>query len=86
MDASAPTPSVLALVLEGLANGLLWTLDAGPIGMGQGTYKHCIVCHRQIGVTEIQYDVPGPRGAAAAHGTCYRIWRGQSDRRQRASR
>jgi hypothetical protein len=85
MGALSPNPSVVDCVIEGLANGLLWTLDGGPIWMGYGTYKHCVVCHRQIGLKEIRYDVPGPRGAAPAHGACYRVWREQSDRRQRHS-
>jgi hypothetical protein len=51
------------LVIVGLDNGLLWILDGEPVWMGHGTHKPCVVCRLRIDGQQIQYDVPGPRGA-----------------------
>jgi len=32
---------------------------------------------------EMQYDVPGPRGALPTHVTCYSVWRRQSEEHRR---
>lgn len=71
--------SVADLVIEGLANGRLWIVEPGPVWAGHGTLKPCVVCRMKIDSHEIQYDVPGPRGALPAHVSCYRIWWVQSD-------
>jgi hypothetical protein len=70
---------LLDLVIAGLANGVLWIVEAGPVWIGHGTMKPCIVCRLRLDGREIQYDVPGPRGALPTHVNCYRVWRAQSD-------
>jgi hypothetical protein len=74
------SPSIADLVVAGLANGLLWILEADPIWAGHGTIKPCVVCGVKIHNNEIQYDVVGPRGSLPVHVKCYRIWRGHSDK------
>lgn len=83
MDGSPDNPSIVDLVIAGLANGRLWILEGGPVWSGPGTLKPCVVCRRRIGVHDKQYDVPGPRGALPAHVDCYRVWRVQSDKLRR---
>ena len=83
MDGSTADPSVLDLVIEGLANGVLWIVKAEPVWTGDGTLKPCVVCRVKINAHEKQYDVPGPRGALPAHVRCYEIWRKQSDMRRK---
>jgi hypothetical protein len=80
-----PSPSILTQVIVGLNNGLLWLLDSGPIWVGRGTNKPCLVCKRRISAESVQYDVPGPRGSGPAHGDCYRTWRSQSDKRRKSN-
>jgi len=86
MGGSTEDPSILDLVIAGLANGLLWILEEGPAWMGRGTLKPCIVCGLRIKGSDIQYDVPGPRGALPTHVTCYGVWRVQSDKLRRKKR
>jgi hypothetical protein len=83
MDGSTQDPSVLDLVVEGLANGRLWPVEAGPVWIGPGTVGSCLVCRLKINSHELQYDVPGPRGALPAHATCYVVWRKLSDKGRR---
>lgn len=83
MDGSSEDPSIADLVIAGLANGVLWILEADPVWKGPGVNKPCIVCRRRITNREIQYDVPGPRGALPAHGECHIVWRAISDRMRR---
>ena len=84
MGGSRSDPSILALVLAGLNNGLLWLLDSSPIWFGRGTNKPCLVCKRRITDAEVQYDLPpGPRGLGSVHADCYRTWRSQSDKRRK---
>ena len=85
MDGLTQNPSILDLVIDGLANGTLWTLaaEAEPVWVGHGTLKPCVVCRVKINASEVQYDVPGPRGALPTHFTCYKVWRKQSDLRRR---
>ncbi len=83
MDGSEQVPSILNLVLEGLADGRLWIIEAGPVWMGLlRTFRPCVVCGLSIGVGHLRYDVPGPRGTVPAHVDCYRIWQAESDRRR----
>lgn len=77
------SPSIADLVVAGLANGLLWILEADPVWAGHGTLKPCVVCGVKIHNYEIQYDVVGPRGSLPVHVKCYRIWRGHSDKQTR---
>ena len=79
MAGSPEKPSIADLVIAGLANGLLWIVCADPVWWGYGAFKPCVVCRLRIDTYDIQYDVPGPRGALPAHVTCYRVWRAQSD-------
>lgn len=74
MDGSSDDPSISELVIARLASGILWILEAEPVWKGPGLHKPCIVCGERIDGHEIQYDVPGPRGALPAHATCYRVW------------
>ena len=74
MDGPNGEPSIAELVMAGLANGLLWIIEAKPVWVGPGLYKPCIVCRQRITRYEIQYDVPGPRGALPAHAACYSLW------------
>jgi hypothetical protein len=83
VDGSSDDASIRDLVLAGLASGVLWILEADPIWKGLGVNKQCIVCRRRITDREIQYDVPGPRGALPAHGECHIVWRAVSDRMRR---
>lgn len=83
MDGSSEDPSIADLVIAGLANGVLWILEADPVWKGPGVNKPCIVCRRRITNREIQYDLPGPRGALPAHGECHIVWRAISDRMRR---
>jgi hypothetical protein len=83
MDGSEQDPSAMNLVLEGLADGRLWIIEAGPVWAGHGTFKPCVVCRLRIDADHIQYDVPGPRGELPTHVHCYRIWRAESDRRRK---
>jgi hypothetical protein len=83
MDGSSQEPSISDLVTAGLANGFLWILEEGPLWAGPGTLEPCVVCDRRIDPSEIQYEVPGPRGALPAHVNCYREWRAQSDAMRR---
>ena len=82
MDGSPGKPSISELVIAGLESGLLWIVEAGPVWVGRGTRKPCIVCGLRLEDAEIQYDVPGPRGALPAHVICYRVWRAKSDMRR----
>jgi hypothetical protein len=82
MAGSTREPSVQELVIDGLADGLLWIVEAGPVWIGRGTFKPCVVCRMKIDPNHIQYDVPGPRGALPAHVDCYRVWREESDMRR----
>jgi hypothetical protein len=75
-------PSISELVAIGLDSGLLWILEREPVWVGHGTHKPCIVCRLRIDGHEIQYDVPGPRGALPAHMACYTVWRAQSEMRR----
>jgi hypothetical protein len=83
MDGATPTLSILDLVMERMASGVLWIVKAEPVWMGRGTFKPCVVCRVRIHGHETQVDVPGPRGALPAHATCYEIWRKQSDKQQK---
>jgi hypothetical protein len=83
MAGSPSDPSILALVIAGLNNGLLWRVDSGPIWFGRGTSKPCLVRKRRIGDKEVQCDLPGPRGSGPAHVVCYRTWRAESDIRRK---
>jgi hypothetical protein len=80
MDGSTEDPPIAALVMAGLASGLLWTLEADPVWIGHGLHRACIVCQRRITHHETQYDVPGPRGAWPAHATRHSVWRDLSYR------
>jgi hypothetical protein len=80
VDGSSKDPSIRDLVAAGLASGVLWILEADPVWRGPGVHKPCIVCRQRINKTEIQYDVPGPRGALPTHAMCYSVWRAISDR------
>jgi hypothetical protein len=82
VDGSPEKPAISELVIVGLDNGLLWILDGEPVWMGHGTHKPCVVCRLRIDGQQIQYDVPGPRGALPAHMTCYTVWRAQSNMRR----
>jgi hypothetical protein len=73
------TPSTADLVAAGLESGVLWILEASPVWAGHGLQKPCIVCRQRINRYEIQYDVPGPRGALPTHATCHSVWRAISD-------
>jgi hypothetical protein len=84
VDGSSEDPSIADLVIAGLASGVLWILEADPVWVGRGTLKPCIVCRKRITDREIQYDVPGPRGALPAHGECHIVWRAISDRMRRS--
>jgi hypothetical protein len=84
VDDAPQKPSIADLVIAGLANGLLWMLDAEPVWSGFGTLKPCVVCRLRIPAHDIQYDVPGPRGTLPAHVSCYRVWRAQSDSMRKA--
>ncbi len=81
-----PQPlSIAELVIAGLANGLLWILEAGPVWAGYGTLKPCVVCRVKIADYEIQYDVVGPRGSSPVHVKCYRNWRVRSNKLRRST-
>lgn len=86
MDGSPEKPSISELVIVGLDNGRLWILDGEPVWMGHGTYKPCVVCRLRIDDQQIQYDVPGPRGALPAHMSCHTVWRAQSNMRRHNTR
>jgi len=75
MDGLMDDPSIAQLVIAGLQSGLLWVLEAAPVWVGPGLYRQCIVCRQRITRYELQYDVPGPRGALPSHGTCHSVWR-----------
>jgi hypothetical protein len=79
MDGSTEDSSIAKLVIAGLQNGLLWVAEAAPVWVGPGLNKPCIVCRRRITHYELQYDVPGPRGALPTHATCHSVWREISD-------
>lgn len=79
MDGSPQEPSISDLVTSGLASGQLWILEEVPLWAWPGTLEPCVVCDRPIAPSEIQYEVPGPRGALPAHANCYQEWRAQSD-------
>ena len=85
MDGTTQHPSILDLVIDGLASGVLWIVKAEPAWTGHGTLKPCVVCRVRINAHETQYDVPGPRGALPTHAKCYKIWRKQSDKRRTAT-
>jgi hypothetical protein len=70
-------------VLAGLASGLLWVLEAGPVWAGRGTLKPCVVCRVRIGLQDIQYDVAGPLATVAVHLRCFRAWRRHSEELRR---
>ena len=76
--------SIPDLVIAGLANGLLWILEADPVWAGHGTLKPCVVCGVKIHNYEIQYDVVGPRGSLPVHVKCYRSWRVRSNKLRRS--
>ena len=78
MNEPSQSPPTADLVLTGLANGLLWIIDADPVWSGYGMLKPCVVCRVKIADYDIQYDVVGPRGSVPVHVKCYRIWRGHS--------
>ncbi len=80
MDGSTEQPSIAELVIDGLASGLLWVPEAVPVWVGPGLNRPCVVCRRRISQYELQYDVPGPRGALPTHATCHSIWREISHR------
>jgi len=81
MDAAtSKAPSLAELVLAGLSNGLLWLVDAPPVWLGPGLNKQCIVCRQRITPYQLQYDVPGPRGALPCHANCHSVWRHISSR------
>ena len=82
MDGSPEDPSIADLVIAGLDSGVLWILETDPVWKGPGVHKPCIVCWQRINKNEIQYDVPGPRGALPTHATCYSVWRNISYRRR----
>jgi hypothetical protein len=80
MGESTENPSIDDLVRAGLADGMLWILEAGPVWVGFGTHKPCVVCRLRIVAPQIQYDLAGPRGTCPAHAACYRKWRRHSDK------
>lgn len=80
MDGSTDHPSIADLVMAGLTDGLLWILEAAPVWVGPGLNKQCIVCRHRIIRYELQYDVPGPRGALPCHANCHSVWRHISSR------
>ena len=73
-------------MIDGLDEGRLWILgEAGPVWYGHGTLKPCTVCRLRISASEIQYDLPVPRGTGTVpvHQDCYRMWLSESDKRRR---
>ena len=56
-------PSILEMVIAGLANGRLWILEDSPIWAGRGVRQPCVVCGLKISNQQFQYDVHGPRGS-----------------------
>src|SRR4029453_1954888 len=83
MGGSAQNPSIRDLLIEGLASGRLWIVEAGPVWAGHGTFKRCVVCRLRIDADHIQYDVPGPGGTLPAHVDCYRVWRAEGEIRRK---
>jgi hypothetical protein len=83
MGGSDQNPSIRDLLIEGLASGRLWIVEAGPVWAGHRTFKLCVVCRLRIDADHIQYDVPGPCGTLPAHVDCYRVWRAESDMRRK---
>jgi hypothetical protein len=61
-----------------LAQGRLQPVVAGIYKTHRGTGRHCLVCRREIGPKEIEYDVQGAGVVMIAHEPCYVIWREES--------
>jgi hypothetical protein len=75
-------PSILEMVLAGLANGRLWLLEGGVIWAGRGVLKPCIVCQLRIRDDQMQYDILGLGRSVPVHADCHHVWRAETDRRR----
>jgi hypothetical protein len=80
MDTPVQKPSILEMVIAGLANGRLWILEGGPIWKGPGVLKPCIVCQLRIHDNQVQYDVLGFGRSVSAHASCHQVWRAEADK------
>lgn len=74
--------SILEMVFTGLANGRLWILEGGPVWVGGGVGRPCIVCQVKIHAHQTQYDVRGPDRSVSVHAGCHRVWRAETDQRR----
>jgi hypothetical protein len=58
-----------------------WRLPAIAVGIyrtRQGTGRPCVVCRREIGPSQMEYEVDGAGVALIAHGACYTLWQEES--------
>ena len=61
-----------------LAGGRLPTIRVGIYKTQRGTGRPCLVCRREIGSSETEYDVDGAGVVLIAHEPCYTLWREES--------
>lgn len=57
-----------------LAQGRLPVID-GAYNTRRGTGRPCIVCRREIGRTEMEYELDDIGVVLIAHDECYMLWR-----------
>ena len=61
-------------------------ITVGVYKTRQGTGRPCVVCRREIGRRQTEYELDDAGGALIAHESCYTLWREESVSYHRDSR
>jgi hypothetical protein len=61
-----------------LAHGRLPPITVSIYRARKGRGRHCLVCRREIGPTQIEYEAEDVGGVLIAHEECYMLWREES--------
>jgi hypothetical protein len=61
-----------------LAHGRLPPITVSIYRARKGRGRHCLVCRREIGPTQIEYEAEGVGGVLIAHEVCDTLWREES--------
>jgi hypothetical protein len=68
-----------------LAQERLPAIVVGIYKTHRGTGRPCLVCLREIGPTQMEYEVDGVGVVLIAHEACYALWREESKTRRDSS-
>ena len=68
-----------------LAHGRLPPITVSIYKARKGRGRHCLVCRREIGPTQMEYEAKNVGAALIAHEACYTLWREESRARRDAS-